>query len=257
MRPKKSYGQHFLKEPRVAQRIAESLSLAGTAYNTVVEVGPGKGMLTQYLLEGDFQLYMVEADRDMVDHLLNWKPELKDQLIPNDFMKWQPGDLTDEPFALIGNFPYNISSQIVIKVLENKAQIPEMVGMFQREVGERICALHGSKTFGVLSVLTQAYYDAKLLFRLGKGHFNPPPKVDSAVIRLTRKAEEPDCSEIWLRRVVKSSFQQRRKMMRNTLKGFVKDQDWLKDPIFSRRPEQLSVSEFINLAKAMEEQATA
>ncbi|MEM6723410.1 MAG: 16S rRNA (adenine(1518)-N(6)/adenine(1519)-N(6))-dimethyltransferase RsmA [Bacteroidota bacterium] len=255
MRPKKSYGQHFLKEPRIAERIANSLTLVGTAYQTVVEIGPGKGMLTQYLVDQNFDLFMVEADRDMVGHLLQWKPELKERLLLKDFMKWRPDGLIEQPFAVIGNFPYNISSQIVIKVLEYKDQVPEMVGMFQREMAERIVAKHGNKTYGVLSVLTQAYYEAKLLFRVSKGSFNPPPKVESAVIRLKRKSENPNCSEKWLRLVVKQSFQQRRKMLRNTLKSLIHDPDSLGEELLSKRPEQLSVNDFIELANTLEEQA--
>ena len=254
MKAKKSYGQHFLTNEAIAQNIAESLSLVG-GYEKVLEVGPGKGMLTRFLLNQDYELVVVEADRDMVHFLQHNFPALKGQIIAEDFLKV---DLSvffkSESFAIIGNFPYNISSQILFKMLEYKSQVPELVGMFQKEVAERVVAPPGNKAYGVISVLIQAYYDGVLLFEVDKSQFAPPPKVQSAVIRLTRKDNQDlGCDPKLFRRIVKQAFSQRRKMLRNTMKSFIKGDPLLEKAIFSKRPEQLSVEDFIQLTLWIDE----
>lgn len=246
MRAKKSYGQHFLNNEYMAEKIAEGLELTHL-YQKVLEVGPGKGMLTKYLVKRDFELTVVEADRDMVAYQEEHFPSLKGRIISSDFLKINIKEhFGEENFALIGNYPYNISSQIVFTMLENRAQIPEMVGMFQKEVADRIIAKHGSKTYGVVSVLVQAYYEGYYMFTVKPGNFNPPPKVQSAVIRLVRKENQDlGCSYKLFRRVVKQAFSQRRKMLRNTMKIFIKDPVLLKDDFFNTRPEQVDVEKFV------------
>lgn len=253
MKAKKSFGQHFLHRQDIAKRIVDSLSGNGT-YSKVLEVGPGKGVLTQYLLEGGADLRVVEADRDMVDYLKVHFPALEGRICEDDFLKVPLDKLMEgDSFALIGNFPYNISSQIVIKMLECKELIPEMVGMFQKEVADRIVAPPGSKTYGILSVLTQAYYEGKVIFNVDKGAFQPPPKVQSAVIRLTRKANQDlGCDYQLFRQIVKQAFGQRRKMLRNTLKSFFPDPVFLENPFFTKRPEQLTLAEYIWLTQEVE-----
>lgn len=248
MKAKKSYGQHFLVNEAISQRIADALRRT-SEYDLVVEVGPGKGMLTKYLLEKEKQLLVVEADRDMVEYLKKHYPPLKNHIVPGDFLKTDLPQITQEQsFGLIGNFPYNISSQILFKMLENKEWIPEMAGMFQKEVAQRVIAMPGSKTYGVISVLVQAYYEGEYLFDVGPNEFNPPPKVQSGVIRLSRKANQDlGCSYKLFRRVVKQAFGQRRKMLRNTMKAFIKGSPVLNDPFYQQRPEQLSVGDFVQL----------
>lgn len=249
MKAKKSYGQHFLTNKAYAARIADSLSLLGASYQQVVEVGPGKGMLTQYLLEKELDLLAIEADQDMIDYLQDYLGLKEEQLLKANFLKVDLAEaLQKKPFGLIGNFPYNISSQILFKMLEYKEYIPEMVGMFQKEVAERVVAPPGNKTYGVISVLVQAYYDGEYLFTVSKGNFSPPPKVQSAVIRLSRKEDqELGCDAKLFRQVVKSAFSQRRKMLRNTMKSFIKESEILKDVFFEQRPERLSVEDFVQL----------
>jgi len=252
MRAKKSYGQHFLNNEAIAERIADSLLLTDS-YAKIVEVGPGRGMLTKYLLKKDKELVVIEADKDMVLAVQKNFPELKGQIIAADFLKVPLKTfLKNEPFALIGNYPYNISSQILFKMLEYRDQIPEMVGMFQKEVADRIVAPAGNKIYGVTSVLVKAYYDGKVLFNVSKGNFNPPPKVESAVIRLVRKTEPLGCDYKLLRQVVKQSFGQRRKMLRNTMKSFSDDPEFLSLPVLSERPEQLSLEDFVALTNLVE-----
>lgn len=248
MKAKKSYGQHFLTNENFAQRIADSLVQPHTR---VLEVGPGKGMLTKYLLEKPVELKVVEADHDMVEYLQKFYPQLGNNILEGDFIKAKLDEIFDnQPFVLIGNFPYNISSQIVFKMVEYRHLISEMVGMFQKEMAERIIAPPGGKDYGVISVLTQAFYEGKMLFNVSKGNFNPPPKVESAVIRLTRKEnQELNYDFALFRNIVKTTFNQRRKMLRNTLKGFVKDETILEEPFFQKRPEELSVAEFIELTR--------
>lgn len=249
MKAKKSYGQHFLTNEHMAARIADSFRVVP---ERVLEVGPGKGMLTKYLLEKDWQLKVVEADRDMIAYLQKFYPQLAANIIEGDFLRVKLDEVFDQqPFNLIGNFPYNISSQIVFKMLEYRPFIPEMVGMFQLEMAERIIAPPGDKTYGVISVLTQAYYEGTLLFKVKPGNFNPPPKVESAVIHLQRKEDiQPDYNASLFKQIVKQTFGQRRKMLRNTLKSFVgADSDILQDPFFQQRPEQLRVEDFISLTQ--------
>ncbi len=255
MKAKKSYGQHFLINESFASQIADALQLTNQ-YNNVLEIGPGKGMLTKYLLQRDFELYVVEADRDMVLHLNKYYPQLKERIIPADFLKIDLHPFfKDKPFALIGNFPYNISSQIIFKMLKYREQIPEMVGMFQKEVAKRIISPPGSKVYGVISVLTQAYYEGTFLLSVEPSSFVPPPKVQSAVIRLVRKEGlKKNYDENLFKRVVKQTFAQRRKMLRNTLKPFFKnDPAILQKEFFRKRPEELSVQEFIELTHWIEE----
>jgi 16S rRNA (adenine1518-N6/adenine1519-N6)-dimethyltransferase len=255
LKAKKSYGQHFLNNKDYASRIAHSLTGLGTEYEQVLEVGPGRGMLTQYLLEQELKLIAVEADQDMVMYLHKHYPQLKGSIISADFLKLDLARIMQEkPFGLIGNFPYNISSQILFRMLKYRAFIPELVGMFQKEVAERVIAPPGSKVYGVISVLVQAYYSGQYLFTVSKGNFNPPPKVQSAVIRLVRKQEQDlGCDEKLFKRVVKQAFSQRRKMLRNTMKSFLKDDPILQDEFFNLRPERLSVSDFVALTQKIEQ----
>ncbi len=248
MKAKKSYGQHFLVDETISSDIAESLRMENGLKN-VLEVGPGKGMLTKYLLEKDYNFRAVEADRDMVTYLKEHYPQMEDMIIQEDFLKIKLEEIFDnEPLALIGNYPYNISSQIIFKMIDYKDLIPEMVGMFQKEVGERIVAPPGSKTYGVISVLAQAYYEGELVIHVGPQSFDPPPKVQSVVIRLKRKERmEIDCDPKFFKSVVKQAFSQRRKMLRNTMKSFIKGDELLQDEFFRQRPEQLSVEDFVKL----------
>lgn len=249
MRAKKSYGQHFLNNEQIAERIAHLLR-PGEAYRRVLEIGPGKGMLTKYLLDRDFRLTVVEADRDMVSYLQRHFPSLKEDIIPADFLKVPLDQLFSEPFAIIGNFPYNISSQILFKMLEYRHLIPELVGMFQLEVAKRVIAPPGTKVYGVISVLVQAYYEGELCVSVDNTNFTPPPKVQSGVIRLRRKEQaEIDYDEKLFRRVVKQAFGQRRKMLRNTMKSILSDRELLADPFFNQRPEKLSVADFVQLTR--------
>lgn len=255
MKAKKSYGQHFLTNEDLSWQIAESLSLNG--YSRALEVGPGQGFLTKYLLKRDLDLLVVEADRDMVTYLEKHYPALQERIIPTDFMKLDLSQFfKNEQFALIGNYPYNISSQILFKMLDYRDQIPEMVGMFQKEVAERVVAPAGSKTYGVISVLMKAYYDGEYLFTVGPENFNPPPKVQSAVIRLRRKEDsELGCNPKLFKQVVKQAFSQRRKMLRNTMKIYFTNNNFLENDFFKQRPESLTLEDFIQLTNWVEENA--
>ncbi len=254
MRAKKSFGQHFLTNENIAQRIADSLVLDSGPTN-VLEVGPGKAMLTKYLLEKDYELKCVEADADMVDFLNANYPTLHGKIISEDFLKLDLASVFDgQPFCIIGNFPYNISSQIVFKMVEFRPMVPQLVGMFQKEMAQRIIASPGGKDYGVISVLTQAFYEGKYLFSVGNGNFNPPPKVQSGVIRLVRKEGELGCDEALFRKVVKQAFSQRRKMLRNTVKPFFENRpEVLDEAFFTQRPEVLSVGEFVDLTNRISE----
>ncbi|WP_430467279.1 16S rRNA (adenine(1518)-N(6)/adenine(1519)-N(6))-dimethyltransferase RsmA [Winogradskyella ouciana] len=252
VKAKKHLGQHFLKDENIAQKIADTLSLDG--YNDVLEIGPGMGVLTKYLLKKDITTHVIEIDTESVEYLKNNYLNLSNRIYEKDFLKY---DLTqifkDQPFAIIGNFPYNISSQIVFKTLEMRDQIPEFSGMFQKEVALRICSKEGSKVYGILSVLTQAFYDAEYLFTVPPSVFNPPPKVDSGVLLLKRKENyKLPCDEKLFFRVVKIGFQQRRKTLRNSLKSFNLSDNLKANTIFGQRPEQLSVSQFIELTSLIE-----
>ena len=258
VKAKKHLGQHFLKDEGIAKQIAETLTLKNCT--NVIEIGPGTGVLTKYLLLQEIDLVAMDLDAESIIYLnhsfplehpkvLQGKGSFK--VIEGDFLKYDLHSLFgDEQFAITGNFPYNISTQIVFKVLEMREQIPEFSGMFQKEVAQRICATHGSKTYGILSVLAQAFYDAEYLFTVHPQVFDPPPKVQSGVLRLTRKTNfELDCDEKQFYTVVKTAFNQRRKTLRNSLKSFALSDILKEDAIFDQRPEQLAVADFIALTK--------
>ena len=253
MRAKKSYGQHFLTNEHYARQIAEALTLTGQ-YDGVLEVGPGKGMLTKHLLErrDDFPLKVAEADRDMVAYLRQHYPALSDDILEGDFLRLRMEEVFGgRPFGLVGNFPYNISSQILIKLLDNYRLIPEMVGMFQKEVADRVISGEGSKVYGVIGVLVQNRYVPELCFNVGRGNFSPPPKVQSAVIRLVRREQPLIADEAYgtFKHVVKAAFGMRRKMLRNSLKSIFDTEVLMGEEIFRRRPEQVSVADFVALAE--------
>ena len=251
VRAKKHLGQHFLRDLEVARRIAASLPLDGRT--SVLEIGPGTGVLTQFLLENpDIDLTAVELDSESVVYLHQHFPQLK--VVEADFLKMDLKSLFSDKFCVIGNLPYNISSQIFFKMLDNKNQIPCLVGMIQKEVAERMAAKEGNKTYGILSVLMQAYYSIDYLFTVHEHVFDPPPKVKSAVIRLTRNdVSRINCDEKLFKTVVKTAFNQRRKQMRNSLKPLIaKENPVFADPIFDKRPEQLSVDAFIELTNMIE-----
>lgn len=248
VRPKKFLGQHFLTDLRVAQRIADTVDVCPDL--PVLEVGPGMGVLTQFLIPKPRELKVVEIDFDSVPYLQEHFPQLGDNIIEGDFLQMNLREVFDgRPFVLTGNYPYNISSQIFFKMVENKDLIPCCTGMIQKEVAERMAAQPGSKTYGVLSVLIQAWYDVEYLFTVDEHVFNPPPKVKSAVIRLTRNGKTSlGCDEQLFRRIVKTVFTMRRKMMRNGMKQILgKDSPMLTDPLFTQRPEQLSVQDYVDL----------
>ena len=252
VRAKKHLGQHFLNDEHIAQNIADTLSEKG--YENVLEIGPGMGVLTKYLLKKNFTTHVIEIDEESVEYLKAHYLNLAQRIISKNFLKI---DLTeyfgDEQIAIIGNFPYNISTQIVFKTLENRHLIPEFSGMFQKEVAKRIAEKEGSKVYGILSVLTQAFYDVEYLFTVPPTVFSPPPKVDSGVIRLTRKKNYTlPVDEKLFYRVVKTAFQQRRKTLRNSLKTMNLSDSLREDAIFAKRPEQLSVQEFISLTSKIE-----
>ena len=249
VKAKKHLGQHFLKDENIAKKIADSLSEKG--YDTVLEIGPGMGVLTKYLLQNDYTTYVIEIDKESVEYLQVHYLNLTDRIISENFLKINLIDFfQDKSIAIIGNFPYNISTQIIFKTLENKHQIPELCGMFQKEVAQRITQKEGSKISGILSVLTQAFYDTEYLFTVPPTVFDPPPKVDSGVIRLIRKKDYTlPVDEQLFYKVVKTAFNQRRKTLRNSLKSFNLSDKLREDAIFAERPEQLSVQEFINLTQ--------
>ncbi|MGN1211005.1 MAG: 16S rRNA (adenine(1518)-N(6)/adenine(1519)-N(6))-dimethyltransferase RsmA [Candidatus Cryptobacteroides sp.] len=266
VRAKKSLGQHFLTDQSVALKITEALETEGLGSDEgrpvdVLEVGPGMGVLTRYLLQReDIRLKMVEIDRESVDYLLVNFPQVNGSLIEADFLKMRFENFFKGKFCIIGNFPYNISSQIFFKILDHKEDIPEVVCMIQKEVAERIAEKPGTKTYGILSVLLQAWYDIEYLFTVGEGAFNPPPKVKSAVIRLRRNSRRSlECDEALFKSVVKTSFGQRRKTLRNSLKPLVAAKaerdgmspeemaSFTSQEVFNLRPERLSVEDFISL----------
>jgi len=251
VKAKKYLGQHFLKDMGVARQIAESLTLDGPT--AVLEIGPGMGVLTQFLLQNPLiDLTAVELDSESVVYLHEHYPDLK--VIEADFLKMDLKSHFSDKFCIIGNFPYNISSQIFFKMLDNKDSIPCLAGMIQKEVAERIAAPAGSKTYGILSVLMQAYYKIEYLFTVGAHVFDPPPKVQSAVIRFTRnEVSQIDCNEQLFKTVVKTAFNQRRKTLRNSLKPIVESgHPMYANPLFDLRPERLDVAAFIDLTKRVE-----
>lgn len=247
VRPKKNLGQHFLTDQNIARKIVDSL---GSDVPVVLEIGPGMGVLTKYLLDRPkINLHVIEIDRDSVAWLQENFPQLKN-IWSEDFLKSDIGAKFEGNFSVIGNFPYNISSQIFFKVLELRKRIPEVVGMIQKEVAERIASKHGNKTYGILSVILQAYYDIEYLFTVSEHVFFPPPKVKSAVIRLKRNnVIELPCNEVLFVEVVKAAFNLRRKMLRNSLKAICEN---LPEKFADKRPEQLSVNDFIELTKVIE-----
>jgi 16S rRNA (adenine1518-N6/adenine1519-N6)-dimethyltransferase len=250
VKPKKALGQHFLKNPEICAQIAEAITLHGD-YKKVLEIGPGMGALTQYLLQRpEFETHVVEIDRESVDYLNVHFGVLRGRIHEADFLRMPLEKLFPEPIAVVGNFPYNISSQIVFKVLDHMDQVPELVGMFQREVAQRFAGSPGNKDYGIISVLAQAYYDIEYLFTVNEDEFIPPPKVKSGVIRMRRKfGVELGCDEKLFKQVVKTSFNQRRKTLRNSLKSLTQGKTDTSDAIWNKRPEQLSVAEFVSLTK--------
>ena len=253
VKAKKHLGQHFLKDLNIAQKIADTLSLKN--YKKVVEIGAGMGVLTQFLLKKGIDVHIVEIDKESVVYLEANYPALRGKIIADDFLKYDVAGYLAEPFAIIGNFPYNISTQIVFKLLELREYVPEFSGMFQKEVAERICEHEGSKTYGILSVLVQAFYETSYLFTVSESVFNPPPKVKSGVIRLVRKTDfHLDCDERLFFTVVKTAFNQRRKTLRNSLKPLLTDENLKQDPIFDKRPEQLPWQEFVFITKKISNQ---
>ena len=258
VRAKKHLGQHFLKDENIAKKIADTLSLEG--YNNVLEIGPGMGVLTKYLLQRDLDLVAMDLDEESIVYLNHSFPLEHQEILKKnnrlnvveaDFLKFDLTELYgEEEFAITGNFPYNISSQIVFKMLEMRNQIPEFSGMFQKEVAQRICEKPGSKTYGILSVLVQAFYDTEYLFTVPPTVFDPPPKVDSGVLRLKRRKElQLPCDERLFFKVVKTAFNQRRKTIRNSLKTFNLSDNLKEDAIFDQRPEQLGVADFVTLTQ--------
>jgi 16S rRNA (adenine1518-N6/adenine1519-N6)-dimethyltransferase len=247
VKAKKHLGQHFLNDENIARKIADTLSLQG--YNKVLEIGPGMGVLTKYLLDKPIDTYVIEIDTESVEYLKTHYLKLSNKIISKDFLKYDLKEVFgNEPFAIIGNFPYNISSQIVFRALDFREQVVEFSGMFQKEVAERICEKKGSKTYGILSVLVQAFYDAEYLFTVSENVFTPPPKVKSGVLKLTRKENyHLPCDEKLFFNVVKTAFNQRRKTLRNSLKPIGIPEDKKEDKIFDLRPEQLSVEDFIEI----------
>lgn len=250
VRAKKHLGQHFLKEDSIARSIAESLTGHG-GYTHVIEVGPGTGALTRHLLaRAEFKLACFEVDRESVPYLRAHFPGI--DVREEDFLRMDPGSVTDGRFAVVGNFPYNISTQIVFKVLDHRDRCTEVVGMFQKEVADRIRAPHGSKTYGITSVLAQAWYDVELLFHVEPGSFIPPPKVRSSVIRMKRNTvDRLPCDEALFFRVVKTAFNQRRKTLHNALKPLPEAAGGIPERFAGKRAEQLSVAEFVELAIAL------
>ena len=252
VRPKKSLGQHFLKDLSIAKSIADTVDIYPDI--PVLEVGPGTGVLTQFLSENGRDLKVVELDVESVEYLKKNYPQLNGRIIQEDFLKLNLNELFPDSFCVVGNYPYNISSQIFFKVLDYKDKIPCCSGMIQKEVAERLASKPGKKAYGIISVLLQVWYDIEYLFTVEPDVFDPPPKVKSAVIRMTRNSRTAlDCNESLLRTVVKAAFNQRRKTMRNSLKALLgKENELLADSIFDKRPEQLSVEEFIELTKRVE-----
>lgn len=250
VRAKKHLGQHFLKDENIAKRIADSL----LGEVSVLEIGPGMGVLTKYLNSSDTvkALELVEIDSESVAYLNETYPELRQHIHGGDFLKMDLNAIFPQPYAIIGNFPYNISSQILFKILDNRNKINQVVGMFQKEVAERVVASSGSKTYGILSVLLSAYYTGEYLFTVDENVFSPPPKVKSAVIRLMRNSTTRlDCDEQLFVRLVKTAFNQRRKMLRSSLKPLNLSLANIEEPLLTKRAEQLTLEDFIHITKSI------
>jgi len=245
VRAKKHLGQHFLTDQNIARNIVDSLSFEG--YKKVLEVGPGMGVLTQYLLEKESEIYVAEIDNESIDYLKKHYPKLEEQHFVGDFLKINIAEVFGEELAVIGNFPYNISSQILFKIIDNFQFVPEMSGMFQKEVAERTAGKPRTKDYGILSVMVQAYYDVEYLFTVHENVFNPPPKVKSGVIRMTRNLKEGLAgNEILFKQIVKAGFGQRRKKMSNALKVLGIPETMKSHPFLDIRAEELSVADFIS-----------
>ena len=245
MKPKRKFGQNFLTDDNIAKDIVSFLSDSET--KTIIEIGPGKGILTKFLLKiSQKEIKFVEIDEECISYLKNIYPNIEKHLINDDFLNINLNSFK-QPLSIIGNFPYNISSQILFKIYENKNIINEMIGMFQLEVAERICSNYGTKKYGILSVLIQAFFEVKMMKKIKPQSFLPIPKVDSAVIKISKKIDKINCDEILFKKIVKQSFGQRRKTLRNSLKIFNITDIKKEDTIFAKRPEQLSVSDFIYL----------
>ena len=252
VKPKKHLGQHFLTDLSIAERIAKSVTGHG-GVNQVLEIGPGMGVLTDFLLKNPQELHLIEIDRESIAYLHQKYPELGDRIIEGDYLKYDSERVLPAKYAIAGNFPYNISSQIFFKVLEEKNRVTEVVCMLQKEVAKRISSPKGSKEYGILSVLLQAWYDIEYLFTVLPGVFNPPPKVDSGVIRLTRNSvQKLDCDEKLFFKVVKGGFATRRKTLRNALKPFALSEEFKSNPILDKRAEQLDVADFVFLTQQIE-----
>lgn len=248
VRPKKHLGQHFLHDKNIARKVAESMTGFG-GYKKVLEIGPGTGALTQFLLQRDeFEVSVIDVDEESIEYLKIHYPDLATRIIFGDFLRIRLSDLFKEPVGIVGNFPYNISSQILFRVIENRNLVPEMAGMFQKEVAERVAEKPGSKTYGITSVLVQAFFKVEYLFTVNESVFYPPPKVKSAVLRLQRnETQQLECDENLFIKVVKTSFNQRRKTIRNSVKTL-----WNGDTthaLFDKRPEQLGIPEFVELTR--------
>jgi 16S rRNA (adenine1518-N6/adenine1519-N6)-dimethyltransferase len=250
LKPKRKFGQNFLTDDNIAKDIVSFLSDSKT--KTIIEIGPGKGILTKYLLKiSHKEIKFVEIDEECVSYLKNKYPNIDKHLINDDFLNINLNSFK-QPLSIIGNFPYNISSQILFKIYENKNIVNEMIGMFQLEVAERICSNYGTKKYGILSVLIQAFYEVKMMKKIKPQSFLPIPKVDSAVIKISKKTDTINCDEILFKKIVKQSFGQRRKTLRNSLKIFNITDIKKEDTIFAKRPEQLSVSDFIYLTNLVD-----
>ena len=244
VKAKKHLGQHFLTDENIARKIVEGLDFQN--YNNVLEVGPGTGVLTKYLLEMPTETYVAEIDTESIEYLKIHYQKLEDKHFTGDFLKINLSEIFSSQVAVIGNFPYNISSQILFKIIDNYQQIPEMVGMFQKEVAERTAAVPRTKDYGILTVLVQAYYDVKYLFTVHENVFNPPPKVKSGVIKLTRNPKEGlEGNEILFKQIVKTGFNQRRKKLSNALKPLTIPESLKNHSFMDKRAEELSVEDFI------------
>ncbi len=252
VRAKKHLGQHFLKDEEIAKNIVNALVQVSNL--PLIEIGPGTGVLTKHLIEKE-NFVAIDIDTESVEFLKKIYPQHATKILYGDFLEMNLTDFFSDKFAIIGNFPYNISSQIMFKVLDYRHKIEAIVGMFQKEVAERMAEKPGSKTYGILSVLLQAFYDIEYLFTVEPSAFTPPPKVKSAVIRLTRNnTKQLACDEKLFKAIVKSTFNQRRKMVRNGVKSFIKDEAVMSHKFFTMRPEQLSVNQFVELTQIIEKQ---
>ena len=254
VRAKKHLGQHFLTDKNIAAKIVDSLN-ASNKYTQVLEVGPGMGILSDFLLQkNEWETYLIDIDEESFQYLKKKYPNLGSRLINADFLAMDFGEMFKGSFGIIGNFPYNISSQILFKVLDNRLQVTEVVGMFQKEVAERCSAKPGSKEYGILSVFLQAYYKVEYLFTVKAGVFNPPPKVLSAVIRLTRNdTGQLECDEKLFWQIVKAGFNQRRKTLRNALSSLINKENMNNEPMLDLRAERLSVADFVSLTNKIME----